>query len=303
MGISCGPTASLAELDGTKELGLGWVRVSHEAGWAGTTISLGVTAKAAHARGLKVLQCIQLAGHKYSATDLPVLQQFAINCLDANVDAIEIGNEYNNSAFFQPHTLPPILAASLTSGIAKAIRAKNPLIPIITNGLSPAPLPWSPHTYWPTFWDANAAQHKVAGYTANAAIHPFVYPEDPCTMMSHPEWNPWAGVAIIRKAMSARGATSPIWFTEVGCPGTDINVPYIRGIGLTEARQAFVTTQYLKQYKNLCFPLEPLFIATLFDGESVSVPGPENYLGLIRKDGTKKPAWKIVHDFAAQLLP
>jgi len=55
MGISCGSTASLLELDATKSLGLGWVRVSHEAGWAGTTISLGSTVREAHNRGLKVL--------------------------------------------------------------------------------------------------------------------------------------------------------------------------------------------------------------------------------------------------------
>jgi hypothetical protein len=303
MGISCGPTASIAELDGTKELGLGWVRVSHEAGWPGTTISLGTTVKEAHARGLKVLQCIQLAGHKYAATDLPVLSIFAINCVDTGVDAIEIGNEFNNAAFFQPHVLPPTLAASLTAGIAKAIRAQNPTIPIITNGLSPAPLPYSAHVYWPTFWDSRADEHKAAGYTVAAALHPFVYPEDPCTMMSHPEWNPWAAVPIIRRAMVTRGIKSPIWFTEIGCPGTNQNVSYIRGIGLTELRQEFVTKQYLKQYKTLGLPNEPLFIATLFDGQSVSVPGPEEYLGLIRRDGTKKLAWYAVRKFASELLP
>ena len=33
MGISAGPFAPLRVLDATKDLGLGWVRVSHELGW------------------------------------------------------------------------------------------------------------------------------------------------------------------------------------------------------------------------------------------------------------------------------
>ena len=301
MGISCGPTASVTELDATKTLGLGWIRVSHEAGWPGTTISLGATVTKAHARGLKVLQCIQLAGHKYAATDLPALQVFAVNCVDAGVDAIEIGNEWNNSPFFQPHTLPPQLAAGLTIGIAKAIRARNKTIPIITNGLSPAPTPWAPYEYWPKFWDTDPTNHLTAGYTAAAAVHPFCYPENPVTT-TNPAWNPWYQITTIRQQLATRGAPAPIWFTEVGCPGTNLNTPTIRGIKLTEAKQAENTKLYLNQYRKMGRAGEPLFIATMFDGQSVSVPGPEEYLGLCRADGSKKPAWQIVHDYANELI-
>ena len=76
----------------------------------------------------------------------------------------------------------------------------------------------------------------------------------------------------------------------------------IRGIKCDEGRQAWVTQRYLEQYRTLGLPGEPLFIATAFDGDSVSVPGPENYLGLHRPDGTRKPAWQIVHDYAAQVI-
>ena len=302
MGISCGPTASLTELDATRTLGLGWVRVSHEAGWAGTTISLGTTVREAHARGLKVLQCIQLAGHKYAATDLPALQTFAINCLDTGVDALEIGNEWNNSPFFQPHILPPNLAAGLTIGIANAIRAQNKTIPIITNGLSPAASPWAPFEYWPTFWDTDPINHLAAGYTSAAAVHPFCYPENPVTT-TNPAWNPWYQITTIRQQLATRGAPTPIWFTEIGCPGTNVNPPVIRGITCNEAKQAENTKLYLDQYRKIGMPGEPLFIATLFDGQSVSVPGPEEYLGLIRADGTsRKPSWQVVYDYANEAI-
>ena len=302
MGISCGPTASILELDATKTLGLGWVRVSHEAGWTGTIAGLTSTVTAAHARGLKVLQCVQLAGHKYAATDLPALQTFALACLDAGVDALEIGNEFNNSPFFQPHTLPPNLAAGLTIGIAKAIRAKNQTIPIITNGLSPAATPWAPYEYWPAFWDTDPANHLTAGYTSAAAVHPFCYPENPVTT-TNPAWNPWYQITTIRQQLATRGAPAPIWFTEIGCPGTNVNPPVIRNIVCDEAKQAENTKLYLDQYRKIGKPGEPLFIATMFDGQSVSVPGPEEYLGLIRADGTsRKPSWQVVYDYANETI-
>jgi hypothetical protein len=302
MGISAGATASLRVLDECVALGVKWVRVSHELGWTNTIANLTTTVTEARKRGLKVLQCVQKAGHTYTATDGDALYRFAQQCVATGIDALELGNEWNNPAFFKPDEHPPHLAPILTSYVGGLLRQTYPLLPIITNGMSPRPLDQTPHLWWPAFWDNNPAGHYSAGYTAQA-LHPYVYPEDPCGLIGHPEWNPWWALPIIRDAMTARGiSTQDIWFTEVGCPGDPTGQTVIRNIVCDEQRQAFVTQQYLKQWKTLRHRNEPIFIATAFDGDSVSTPGPENYLGLCRSDGSRKPAWQIVHDTAAQAI-
>jgi hypothetical protein len=297
MGISAGAMASTRVLDACVDLGVRWVRVSHELGWNSLT-GLQKTVTDAHARGLKVLQCIQKAGHTYTTNDAEPLTYFALQCAGLGIDALEIGNEWNHGPFFSPTTLPPTLQATLSAYIAPRVRAQYPTLPITTSGLSPAGGSYTPHLWWPAFWDAAPLANAGAGYTAQA-LHPFVYPEDPCGLIGHPEWNPWWALPIIRDAMTARGIHQPIWFTEVGCPGDPTGQTIIRGIVCDESRQQLVTSQYLKQWRTLGQPGEPIFIATAYDGDSVSVPGPENYLGLIRADGTRKPAWQIVHDTAA----
>lgn len=297
MGISAGAMASTRVLDACVDLGIKWVRVSHELGW-NSLPALQKTVTDAHARGLKVLQCIQKAGHAYTLNDCEPLTTFALDCAALGIDALELGNEWNNTPFMSPNSLPPTLQATLSAYIAPRVRAQYQQLPVITNGLSPAPGNYTPHLFWPAFWDATSIANKAAGYTAQA-LHPFVYPEDPCGLVGHPEWNPWWALPIIRDSMTARGITQPVWFTEVGCPGDPTGQTVIRNIRCDEARQAFVTGQYLKQWQTLGHPGEPIFIATAYDGDSVSVPGPENYLGLIRADGTRKPAWQIVHDHAA----
>ena len=300
MGISAGATASTRVLDACVALGVRWVRVSHELGWNSLT-GLQTTVRDAHARGLKVLQCVQKAGHTYASTDAPGLTQFALDCAATGIDALELLNEANNTPFFSPNLLPPLIQANLSSYIAPRVRAQYPNLPITTTGMSPAPGDYTPHIWWPQFFDASPIQHRAAGYTAQA-LHPFVYPEDPCGLVGHPEWNPWWALQMIRDSMKARAFAQPVWFTEVGCPGDPTGQTVIRGIVCDEQRQAFVTSQYLKQWQTLGQPGEPIFIATAFDGDSVSTPGPENYLGLHRADGTRKPAWQIVHDHAALAL-
>ena len=300
MGISAGPYASTDVLDGILTLGLRWVRVSHEAGWLsgpGSLDALHATVTAAHARGLKVLQCVQLSGHTYTADDARTLADFAVRCASTGINALEVFNEANNTGFWQPQTFPPALCAQLTATIGAQVRSLFPTLPIITNGLSPAAQPYTANTWWPAFWDAYPAGHTAGGYTA-AGLHPYVYPEDPRSMMDHPEWNPWACVEPIRTAMTNRGVRQQVWFTEVGCPGFASNAPVVRGIALDEYRQQLVTEGYLAQWARFGKAGEPLFVATLRDGMSQTT-ALEGGLGLLRSDGSKKPAWWVVHDHAA----
>ena len=301
MGISAGPWATLAELDGIAELGLGWVRVSHEMGWnsgPGSLDALQATVTEAAKRGLKVLQAIQKSPHVYSTTDIRGLTDFAIRCAQTGVSALEIGNEWNNSPpFWQPKEWPPVTDTLISSQVTAQVRSMFPSLPIISGGLSPYAMPYSPYNYWPAWWDSAPTAQAAAGYHAYG-LHPYCYPESPTSMMTHPEWNPWAGVDDMRRAMFLRNTTTSIWFTEVGCPGFATNAPLVRGVAMTEQLQATNTATYLDQWQLLSLPGEPIFIATLNDGDSATT-SLERGLGLIRVDGSKKPAYTVVKDRAS----
>ena len=67
---------------------------------------------------------------------------------------------------------------------------------------------------------------------------------------------------------------------------------------MTEQLQATNTATYLDQWQLLSLPGEPIFIATLNDGDSATT-SLERGLGLIRVDGSKKPAYTVVKDRAS----
>lgn len=306
MGISAGSTASTAVLDGVVALGLGWVRVSHEWGWTGTVAALKTTCDAAHARGLKVIQCIQKSGKKYDggSADITGLTQFALDCIAAGADVIEIGNEWQHQPFWQApayNTMPPIRQAQITTEVAKGIRAKYPAIPLITNGMSPEANQQNPYLWWPQFWDCNIA-NMIAGKFTGVGIHPYCYPELATT--NPIQWNPMAQVPSISSAAKQRGLSGEVWLTEFGAPGFAASAPVIRNIALTETQQDANFKAYftmIKNHESAGIAVRGMCIATLFDGQSATT-SVEQGLGLIRKDGTKKPAWITVFNFANELV-
>lgn len=305
LGISAGPFASLAVLDGIVALGLGWVRISEEYGWNGLD-RLRTTCNAAHARGLKVIQCVQNSGHRY---DDPIkndgLVQFAVQCVAAGADVIEIGNEWNHPPFWQapPVTnMPPQAQANLTSRIARAVYNTYPNIPVITPGMSPQADPLNPWTWWPQYLDADPVGHAAAKWNG-IGLHPYCYPELATTNPA--QWNPLAQVPTIVSQAAARGMTLPVWITEIGAPGFVTNAPTIRGIALTEDRQTACYDAYhvvIRQHESAGYRFPAICYATLFDGQSATT-AVEQGLGLIRADGTRKAAWYKVRDFALEPLP
>lgn len=305
MGISAGPFASLAVLDGIVTLGLRWVRISEEYGWSGLD-RLRTTCNEAHARGLKVIQCVQNSGHRY---DDPVkndgLVQFAVQCAAAGADVIEVGNEWNHAPFWQAPSvtvMPPQAQANLSARIARAVHNVYPAKPVITPGMSPEAEPLNPWTWWPQYLDADSLGHTAAQWDG-IGLHPFCYPELATT--NPIQWNPLAQVPTIASQAAARGITKAVWITEIGAPGFQTNAPTIRGIALTDERQAACYDAYhavIRQHEAAGYRFPAICYATLIDGQSAT-NAVERGLGLIRADGTRKPAWDLVRKFALEPLP
>jgi len=315
MGFSVGSTVSTATLDKIAAIGFGWVRVSHEMGWAGTIDALAKTVVEAHARGIKVLQSPQISGKKYNGgtAQLAEFGKFCADCVSvAKVDALSIGNEWNNLPFWgAPTSLDPANTSRVIPQWAPATQAQfasfgasearriNPNIPIATPGMSPQSSVLNPYQWWPAFFDAGKTNMTAAKFTA-VDVHPYVWPEDPST--NPYQWNPGLQIPDISKAAQARGMTGEIWAGEIGAPGypAGTTIPTIRGYKLDEARQVICYDGYFKviraheaagiNYRNIMW-------VTVQDGMSVSTPGPEAYFGVLRADGTKKPVWQRLKDF------
>lgn len=304
LGISAGSLASIEVLDACVDLGVGWVRVSHEYGWGGTIDALAKTVVAAKARGLKVIQCVQIMGKKYND---PVknegFHQFAADCAATGVTALEVGNEWNHNAFWLAppyNVMPPAAQANLSASVAKHVRDRYPTLPIITNGLSPEASTQNPYLWLPPFWDVNLSAHKAAGWSG-IGLHPYCYPE---LATKNPEiWNPMLQIPKILTDSRARGIDINVWLTEFGAPGFATNAPVIRGVALTEQRQvdcfkayfSIITRNYAFGMKHPC-----MAIATMFDGQSAT-NSVEQGLGLRRADRSKKPVWYTVRDYANTL--
>ena len=319
MGFSVGSTTDLWTLDRIAEIGYTWVRVSHEMGWTGTISALATTVTEAHKRGLKVMQSPQISGKKYptDATTLANWEKFCADCATAGVDSLSLGNEWNHLPFWTsptstdpnnatrtiPQWTPKAQALFVWRG-ANAARKVNPTLPISTPGMSPESSVLSPYGWWPSLFDADATNMKAANLTA-VDIHAYVWPEDPST--NPYQWNPGLQTPDIVKAAQLRGMSGEVWWSEVGAPGypAGTTIPTIRGFLLDEARQQVCFKGYFTNIRNFeaqGIKLRNIMWVTIKDGQSVSAAGPEQYFGILRADGTKKPTWQMLYDFGNELV-
>jgi hypothetical protein len=233
------------------------------------------------------------------------------------VDALSVGNEWNHLPFWNAPTstdpnntlrtipqYPPTSQAGFTWYGAQEARKVNPTLPISTPGMSPESSVLNPYLWWPAFFDADKTNMTAAKLTA-ADVHAYVWPEDPST--NPYSWNPGLQTPDIAKAAIARGMSGEVWWTEVGAPGypAGTTIPTIRGFLLDEARQQVCYNGYFKlirSHEAAGVKLRNIMWVTIKDGQSVSAPGPEQYFGIIRADGTRKPTWQMLKDFGDELV-
>ncbi len=151
----------------------------------------------------------------------------------------------------------------------------------------------SPPTFIQTLYKLNAKPYFDA-----VALHPYSYPAAP----SYPEkWNSWQQISSVRQAMVANGdSAKKIWITEYGAPtGGPGNMYVINQFSfndgsdyMSEAAQEEMARQAATLYKNqLGDWMGPFFWYSLTD-EGTSKDTPENFFGLLRFDGSKKPAYE-----------
>lgn len=198
--------------------------------------------------------------------------------------AVELWNEPWGYFFWKPDP-DPARYAGLARAAARAVRAVAPDVDL----LLPADLlqvradgdarPWLT-----AMLDAAPELARVAdGFT----VHPYPSPRDagPDDVPDDPRYA-FARVSRVRELLRARGATAPIWITEVGWT----TAPAVADAVSEERQAAYVGRAIDRALDDWGEFVERIFIYSW--DRSTGGPGDrEGNYGLRRTDGTFKPAW------------
>ena len=255
---------------------------------------------AARARGLRVI----LAAHTTPAWARPAGQadtfgpasvteqdRFAAFCgvlaarYAGRVAAIEVWNEPNLDQFWSP-TPSPASYGSLLTKAAAAIRVAAPGVAVVAGGTGGVgtgpdidPLAW---------YESLCNAVTIAAVCDAVAVHPYTNNDGLAS-------GGMAQAVQIRELLDARGARMlPMWATETGAPtaGSD-------GGTVTEAVQASLVETLARAWAQIRVA-GPMCWYTLLDTSGTTR---EEHFGVLRLDGTDKPAVAALKTSAAATLP
>ena len=200
------------------------------------------------------------------------------------VGAYEIWNEPNSALSFAPSP-DPVKYTQLLQAAYPAIKAADPNA-VVVGGVTGAVVDYgnllkNPVSFTQEMYDAGAA-----GYFDALSFHPYLYSLPFSQGAPYPE-SPLTQVNRMRQIMVANGdADKLIWASEYGEPTSVVD----------EATQAAYLDDMITSWRTLGYT-GPTFVYTLKDRDSASTD-PEATLGVIRSDGTWKPAAYVIQDLA-----
>ncbi len=299
-------------LDDMKKLGLTWLRFDIE--WSDVQPKNAQTydwgkidalIAAAHARGIEVLPILLYAPRwarseaciesvrcapKDPAQFATFAAAAALRFAPQGVHQWEIWNEPNLGASWLPKANPAQYAAFLKSSSA-AIKKVDPSAHIVTGGLGPAATRGNdiaPIEFLRALYDAGAE------YSFDAVgFHPYSFPASPGFPR---EWNAWQQMnntnPSLRSVMIENvDEEKKIWVTEYGTPTGGPG-------GMSEDSQQSMITDAITLWSAPHFA-GPLILYTYKD-LGTNQDTKENFFGIIRYDGTQKPAYKALQTLLSQ---
>jgi hypothetical protein len=295
------PAAIDAALDEMQAMGVNTVRIGIP--WAGINPIPGYydwsqsdyLINAADERGMGILAVItttpgyaQNGSGIYSEPIDPALYgEFAGMAAEryaGQVGAYEIWNEPNAAPFYGPAP-DPAGYTELLQAAYPAIKAADPDATVV-GGVVGSTVTYGNFTLNPvTFVDRMYAS-GAQGYFDALSFHPYQYTMPFSTGGYHPD-SPINQLDDIHDLMVANGdADKLVWASEYGQP-TSVS---------SEAEQAAYLEDMLTTWRTIDYT-GPAFVYTLED-ELTGSTDPEATFGLVRSDGTWKPAAYIVQDLA-----
>ena len=209
----------------------------------------------------------------------------------------EIWNEENNSQFWQPS--PNAQAyEQLLADTYPQIKRIDPSATVVMGGMSPPTTGGIDQITYLTSVYADGGKP----YFDAVGMHPYSFPV-PASVFE--TWNAWSQMGLttvsLRSIMIANGdSAKKIWATEYGVPtngpgavGTPTNYNFANNPDhTTEAGQAYYATNAVSTAAGYSW-MGPMFWYTYQDlGTDTSDAG--NFYGLIRADGSHKPAYTAI---------
>jgi arabinogalactan endo-1,4-beta-galactosidase len=308
-----------AELADMKAVGVSWVRV--DVGWDDVQAKNALTydwaktdaiVSAAKAHGLKLMGTLAYTpgwarpiGCRSPSCGPALNSNFATFAGQAatryaqDIGVWEVWNEPNITKFWQPKPNAAKYADMLKSAYP-AIKAANPTAQVLSAGLSPAESQSSniaPRDFLSALYKAGAKPYfDVLG------LHPYSYPAPSSTNYG---WSAWSQMAdqstSIRSIMQANGDTDKkIWITEYGAPTAGPGDT----AGITtysDKQDAGHVDEELQAY-TLQSAVSSITGADWIGGFfwysykdlGTDLSDSENFFGLLRADGTRKPAYDMM---------
>jgi hypothetical protein len=203
----------------------------------------------------------------------------------------EIWNEPNVEAFYRPRP-DAVRYAALLRAVGPAIKAADPEATVITGGLAPADdAPDGAGGFRriaPVNFIAQVYREGVRSSFDAVGWHPYTFPRLPGTANAFDAWHQLdAAASNLRSIMVAHGdAGKQVWATEFGAHTNPAGEGYV-----DEARQAEILDQGISQWRAFAWA-GPMFVYRYQDS-GTDQSDREQFFGLIRYDGTPKPALAV----------
>ena len=196
------------------------------------------------------------------------------------IEAAMIWNEPNNKSHWDPELDPDwTLFAEMAIAASRAIHAENPLLPRVLGGISPID---------PAFI-VNLQKKGVLDHLDVVAVHGFPL-----------DWNLWQIHEWPNKIDEIRAVTDkPIWVSEVGV--STFGAEEVEGWGLDRTAELLIGRTPRIHWYSL-YDLPRAWEATTRHREAEGSSYYRHfYMGLLREDGTPKPALEAFRKHAPEL--
>lgn len=211
------------------------------------------------------------------------------------INAYEVWNEENYAPFWYPSANPQEYITLLEATYYQIKSADSSAI-VLSGGLAPTADGGgnvSPATFVNAFYSSNAHNYFDA-----LAFHPYSYPVSPDYSAS---WSGWQQMYVVHDIMALSGDNKKIWVTEYGAPtggpGTMKTIDQLTfkygSDYMNESAQGAMAQRSAELYSQNKSWLGGFFWYGLRD-DGTSNTDPENFFGLLRYDGSKKPAYDII---------
>ena len=191
--------------------------------------------------------------------------------------------------FFSTNGVDPDRYAALVAAAGPAVRAANPQARVLLAGEAGYEADDGEVRMW--MEDLFAADPDLATAFDGVAVHPYTEGRSPTTTSDLPRRSQFTRIDDILGVLRDEGVETPrLWITEIGWSTCDSRPPCV-----DEPRQARHLDRMLELVRGrYADVVEAVFVYHLRDFPDRDAADKEGFFGLVRVDGTRKPAWDVV---------